>query len=171
MPKENKPNARVFAITQKDADDSNDVMAGIILINEMPAYVLFDCGVTYSFISKRFTKKLRSIPEILVEPFSVATPTSKKIETHRVHRDCKICINEHLFQAELIQLNMVEFEAILGMNWLSKNHAIVDWRLKNVKLRAPNQEEIVYYGEVKKQESLLSASQTWKATKNGEEFT
>ncbi|XP_073066032.1 uncharacterized protein [Primulina eburnea] len=168
-PKENKPNARVFAMTQKEADDSNDILAGTILINEMPAYVLFDCGATHSFISKRFTKKLRLIPEILVEPFRVATPTSKTIETHRVHRDCEICINDHLFQAELIQLNMVEFDAILGMNWLSKNHAIVDCRLKNVKLRAPNQEEIVYYGKVKKQKSLLSASQTLKAMKSGEE--
>ncbi|XP_073017913.1 uncharacterized protein [Primulina eburnea] len=168
-PKENKPNACVFAMTQKEADDSNDVVAGTILINEMPAYVLFDFGATHSFISKRFTKKLRLIPEILVEPFRVATPTSKTIETHRVHRDCEICINDHLFQAELIQLNMVEFDAILGMNWLSKNHAIVDCRLKNVKLRAPNQEEIVYYGKVKKQKSLLSASQTWKAMKSGEE--
>ncbi|XP_073278743.1 uncharacterized protein [Primulina huaijiensis] len=167
-PKENKPNARVFEITQKEADDSNDVVAGTILINEMPAYVLFDCGATYLFISKRFTKKLRLIPEILVEPFRVATPSSKTIETHRVHRDCKIRINEHLFQSEMIQLNMVEFDAILGMNWLSKNHAIVDCRLKNVKLRAPNQEEIFYYGKVKKQKSLLSASQTWKAMKSGE---
>ncbi|XP_073277633.1 uncharacterized protein [Primulina huaijiensis] len=167
-PKENKPYARVFAMTHKEADDSNDVMEDTILINEMSAYVLFDCGATHSFISKRFAKKLRLITEILVEPFRVATPTSKTIETHRVHRDCEICINDHLFQAEFIQLNMVEFDAILEMNWLSKNHAIVDCRLKNVKLRAPNQEEIVYYGKVKKQESLLSASQTWKAMKNGE---
>ncbi|XP_075486444.1 uncharacterized protein LOC142526055 [Primulina tabacum] len=138
-PKENKPNARVFAITQEEADDANDVVAGTIFINEMPAYVLFDSDATHSFISKKFTKKLELTPEILVEPFRVATHTSKTIETHRVHRKCKICINEHLFQAELIQQNMVEFDVILEMDWLSKNHALVDCRMKNVKLQAPNQ--------------------------------
>ncbi|XP_073298453.1 uncharacterized protein [Primulina huaijiensis] len=38
-PKKNKPNTRVFAITQEEADDSNKVVAGTILINEMSAYV------------------------------------------------------------------------------------------------------------------------------------
>ncbi|XP_075487942.1 uncharacterized protein LOC142527112 [Primulina tabacum] len=152
------PNARVFAITQEEADDANDVVSGIIFVNEMPAYVLFDSGATHSFISKRFTKKLGLTPEILVEPFRVATLTSKTIEKHRVHRKCKICINEHIFQAELIQLNMMEFDVILGMNWLSKNHALVDCRMKNVKLQAPKQEEVIYHGKVKKQKSFLSAA-------------
>ncbi|XP_073046072.1 uncharacterized protein [Primulina eburnea] len=169
-PKENKPNARVFAITQEEADDANDVVAGTIFVNEMPAYVLFDSGATHSFISKRFTKKLRLTPELLVEPFRVATPTSKTIETHRVHRKCKICINEHLFQAELIQLNMVEFDIILGMDWLARNNAMVDCKGKSVRIRTPDKKEVVYHGKSKKRKSLLSASQTWKAMNSGEDI-
>ncbi|XP_073153836.1 uncharacterized protein [Henckelia pumila] len=153
--KENKPNARVFALTQEEAGKANDVVAGTILINQSPAYVLFDFGATHSFISKRFAKKLGLIPEILVEPFRVATPTSKEIETHRVHRDCIIDISEHVFQAELIQLNMVEFDAILGMDWLANNHALVDCRMKNVKLRTSNLGQVIYHA--------------WKAMKSGEE--
>ncbi|XP_073022245.1 uncharacterized protein [Primulina eburnea] len=166
-PRENKPNARVFAITQEEADDANDVVAGTIFVNEMPAYVLFDSGATHSFISKRFTKKLGLTPELLVEPFRVATPTSKTIETHRVHRQCKICIHEHLFQAELIQLKMVEFDIILGMDWLARNNAMVDCKGKSVRLRTPSQKEVVYHGKSKEQKSLLSASQAWKAVKSG----
>ncbi|XP_075486356.1 uncharacterized protein LOC142525961 [Primulina tabacum] len=166
-PRENKPNARVFAITQEEADDANDVVAGTIFVNEMPTYVLFDSGATHSFISKRFTKKLGLTPELLVEPFRVATPTSKTVETHRVHRKCKICINEHLFQAELIQLNMVEFDIILGMDWLARNNAMVDCKGKSVRLRTPNQKEVVYHGKSKERKSLLSASQAWKAMKSG----
>ncbi|XP_075483566.1 uncharacterized protein LOC142523719 [Primulina tabacum] len=166
-PRENKPNARVFAITQEEADDANDVVAGTIFVNEMPTYVLFDSGATHSFISKRFTKKLGLTPELLVEPFRVATPTSKTVETHRVHRKCKICINEHLFQAELIQLNMVEFDIILGMDWLARNNVMVDCKGKSVRLRTPNQKEVVYHGKSKERKSLLSASQAWKAMKSG----
>ncbi|XP_073024377.1 uncharacterized protein [Primulina eburnea] len=167
-PKENKTNARMFAITQEEADDANDVVAGTIIINKISAYVLFDCGATHSFISKRFTKKLGLIPEILVEPFRIATPTSKTIETHKIHRNCIVYINEHTFNAELIQVNMVEFDVILGMDWLSKSHAIVDCRHKIIKLRTPSQKEITYHGKAKKRKSLLSASQTWKAMKSGE---
>ncbi|XP_073017937.1 uncharacterized protein [Primulina eburnea] len=167
-PKENKTNARMFAITQEETDDANDVVADTIIINKISAYVLFDCGATHSFISKRFTKKLGAIPEILVEPFRIATPTSKTIETQKIHRNCIVYINENTFNAELIQVNMVEFDVILGMDWLSKSHAIVDWRRKIIKLRTPSQKEITYHGKAKKRKSLLSASQTWKAMKSGE---
>ncbi|XP_075478896.1 uncharacterized protein LOC142519752 [Primulina tabacum] len=153
-PKENKPNARVFAITQEEADNANDVVAVVL----------------HSFISERFTRKLGLIPELLVEPFRVATPTNKTIETHRMHQKCKICINEQLFQAELIQLNMVGFDIILGMDWLARNNAMVDCKGKSVRLRTPDQKEVVYHGKSKERRSLLSASQAWKAVKSGEDI-
>ncbi|XP_073137010.1 uncharacterized protein [Henckelia pumila] len=65
QPKEAKPNARVFAITQEEADDANEVVAGTIFINTEPAYVLFDFSVTHSFIYRRFAKKLGLILEEL----------------------------------------------------------------------------------------------------------
>ncbi|XP_073019342.1 uncharacterized protein [Primulina eburnea] len=55
---ENKTNARVYAITQEEADNSNEVVAGTSLLNKIPAYTLFDCGATHSFVSRRFAKKL-----------------------------------------------------------------------------------------------------------------
>ncbi|XP_075515581.1 uncharacterized protein LOC142550227 [Primulina tabacum] len=57
-PKEDKPNARVFAMTQEEADNANEFVSGTILIQKVPAYALFDYGATHSFMSKRFAKKL-----------------------------------------------------------------------------------------------------------------
>ncbi|XP_075483694.1 uncharacterized protein LOC142523848 [Primulina tabacum] len=74
---ENKTNARVHAITQEEADDTNEVVAGTILLNEMPAYTLFDCGATHSFVSRRFAKKLKLKHDTLSEPLRVATPATK----------------------------------------------------------------------------------------------
>ncbi|XP_075504539.1 uncharacterized protein LOC142541978 [Primulina tabacum] len=87
-PNENKTNARVYAITQEEADNTNEVVAGTILLNEMPAYTLFDCGATHSFVSRRFSKKLKLEHDIFSEPLRVATPASKIIETHKVYRNC-----------------------------------------------------------------------------------
>ncbi|XP_073307232.1 uncharacterized protein [Primulina huaijiensis] len=168
-PKENKPNARVFAMNQEEADDANEVVSGTILLQKVPAYALFDCGATHSFVSKRFAKKLGLKPESLAEPFRIATPTSKTIETHEMHKGCKIGIANQTFSADLIQLVMVDFDIILGMDWLANNNAIVDCKGKRVKLRTPNQEEIVYHGKSKERKSLLSASQAWKAMKSGED--
>lgn len=89
-PKDVKPNARVFAMTQEEDDDASDFVSGSILIQQVSAYVLFDCGATYSFTSKRFYKKIRHKPEKLEEPFQVATTECKTIETSEIHRDCRI---------------------------------------------------------------------------------
>ncbi|XP_075521394.1 uncharacterized protein LOC142554617 [Primulina tabacum] len=115
-PNENKANARVYAITQDEADKSNDVVAGTILLNQMHAYALFDCGATHSFMSRKFAKKLKLEHETLSEPLRVATTTSKTYETHKVYRNCKISISKQNFEAEFIQLNMIEFHILLGMD-------------------------------------------------------
>ncbi|XP_075521471.1 uncharacterized protein LOC142554687 [Primulina tabacum] len=63
---ENKTNARVYTITQEEADNTNEVVACTILLNDIPAYTLFDCGATHSFVSKRFAKKLKVEHDILI---------------------------------------------------------------------------------------------------------
>ncbi|XP_075486417.1 uncharacterized protein LOC142526027 [Primulina tabacum] len=169
-PRENKPNARVFATTQEEADDAKDVVSGTIFIQQVPGYVFFDCGATHSFMSKRFAKKLGCKPEKLNEPFRIAKPTSRAIETHGIYRDCKISISNQTFSADLIQFIMVDFDIILGMDWLAKNNAMVDCKGKKVKLITPNQEEFVYQGQPKERKSLLSSSQAWRAMKSGEDI-
>ncbi|XP_073041922.1 uncharacterized protein [Primulina eburnea] len=167
---ENKTNARVYAVTQEEADNSNEVVAGTILLNKMSAYALFDCGDTHSFVSRRSAKKLKLEHDILSEPLRVATLASKTIETRKVYRNCKICISKQTFEVELIQLNMVEFDMILGMDWLVKNHAIVDCQKNEIRLQTPTKEEVLFHGKSKEIKFLLSASQAWKAIKGGKEI-
>ncbi|XP_073025165.1 uncharacterized protein [Primulina eburnea] len=169
-PKEDKPNARIFAMTQEEADDATEVVSGTILIQSVPAYALFDCGATHSFMSKRFAKKLGRRRDKLTEPFRIATPTSRAIETDEIFRDCKISINNQTFSADLIRLIMVDFDVILGMDWLARNSAIVDCKGKRVKLLTTEQEEVVFHGKSKERKLLLSAAQAWKAMKSGEDI-
>ncbi|XP_075473362.1 uncharacterized protein LOC142504371 [Primulina tabacum] len=169
-PKQDKPNARIFAITQEEVDDANEVVSGTVLIQQVPAYALFDCGATHSFMSKRFVKKLGHKPENLVEHFRIAIPTSRAIETHEIYRDCKISISNQAFSADLIQLIMVDFDIILGMDWLARNNAIVDCKGNRVNLRTPNREEVVFHGKSKERKSLLSTSQAWRAMQSGEDI-
>ena len=49
---EPRTQARVYAVTQQDADASPDVVTGIISILEHDAYTLVDPGATHSFASK-----------------------------------------------------------------------------------------------------------------------
>ena len=46
--------ARVFTLTPQDAQTSNAMVAGILLVCSFEARVLFDSGASYSFISSFF---------------------------------------------------------------------------------------------------------------------
>ncbi|XP_073123563.1 uncharacterized protein [Henckelia pumila] len=111
-PKENNPNTMVHVLTQEKADNSNDVVASTILINKIPAYVLFYCGAMHSFMAKRFAKKIGVKPDNLEEPYRVATPANQTLETQNLYRDVSIRIETKEFKADLIQLNMVEFDVV-----------------------------------------------------------
>ncbi|XP_073153881.1 uncharacterized protein [Henckelia pumila] len=56
QPNENKPNARVYAVTQEEACGANKVVEGTILINNVSLSISFDFGATHSFTSKRFVR-------------------------------------------------------------------------------------------------------------------
>lgn len=49
----------------QDAVAFRDVLSCIILINNINAYILFDSGATYSFVSKEFAKLLNLSQERL----------------------------------------------------------------------------------------------------------
>ena len=46
--------ARVFAVTQQDADTTSDVVTGMISVFNCDAHILIDHGATHSFISMGF---------------------------------------------------------------------------------------------------------------------
>ena len=54
---EPRTQARVYAVTQQDADAASDVVTGIISILDHDAYTLVDPGATHSFASKHFLDK------------------------------------------------------------------------------------------------------------------
>ncbi|XP_073300254.1 uncharacterized protein [Primulina huaijiensis] len=120
-------------------------------------------------MSKRFAKKLGTKPNKLEEPYRVATPANRILETHTLYRDISVLIENQNFKANLIQLNMVEFDVILGMDWLANNHALVDCHGNTVTIQALHQEKLLFHDKTKEQKTLISASQTCKTMKSGEE--
>ena len=48
--------------------------------------------------------------------------------------------------ADLILLDIHDFDVILGMDWLSRHHATVDCYRKEVRFCRPGQTEVVFYG-------------------------
>ncbi|XP_019164273.1 PREDICTED: uncharacterized protein LOC109160430 [Ipomoea nil] len=122
-----RTNARVFAMTQQDADVADNVVSGILPINSINAYVLFDSGSSHCFVSKRFVKSLNLITEKLDEPLIVSTPMKKiEVAADMWVKNCIFLLGGREMVANLVLLDIHDFDVILGMDWLSKNHAYID---------------------------------------------
>ena len=74
---------------------------------------------------------------------------------NRVYRDCPIRIREYEFPRDLIELSFIEFDVILGMDWLSRHEVVVDCRTKIVTLRTPSGEKVTFISERSKHLSNL----------------
>ena len=73
--------ARVFTLTQQDAQASNAVVAGTIPVCFLDARVLLDPGATHSFVSPVFASKSGWQASRMVIPLSVATPLSDSLDS------------------------------------------------------------------------------------------
>ena len=77
-------------------------------------YALIDPGSTLSFISPFVASRI-GIESELIEPFEVATPVGDFVIAKRVYMNCSVVIYSRRTVADLIELNMIEFDIIIGM--------------------------------------------------------
>lgn len=78
--------------------------------------VLFDQGSTHSFSSFLFAKQLAKSPEPLDFDLSMATPLRESVITDIAIKGCLISVEGREFVADLIILDMRDFDVILGMD-------------------------------------------------------
>ncbi|XP_073222410.1 uncharacterized protein [Cicer arietinum] len=134
-----RDHARVFALTRQDAQTSNAVVTGILYICSRDAHVLFDLGVTHSFVSSWFATRLGKCSSSLKEPLVVVTPVGENLLAKSVYHSCDITIDGKVLSVDLIVIDFVDFDVILGMDWLALHHATLDCHNKVVKFEIPGQ--------------------------------
>ncbi|XP_073279525.1 uncharacterized protein [Primulina huaijiensis] len=96
------------------------------------ATTLIDTGATHSFISEQFMHSLGLVLIGEIVHFSIVLPSGDYIHSSSVIRACPVQVNEELLHADLIVIPMIEFDVILGMDWLSTYRAVLDCVAKTV---------------------------------------
>ena len=100
----------------------------------------------------------------------MTSPLGHSISVNSVYRNCPIVIQAREFLADLIPLPFREFDLILGMDWLSKHRAIIDYGQKTVVLRCSNQTEVIVQGiGSSAMSNVISAMQTRRFMRKGYE--
>ncbi|XP_076955618.1 uncharacterized protein LOC143630508 [Bidens hawaiensis] len=118
-------NGRAFMINVNQAQSSRDVANGTFLFENRYASVLLDTGADKSFISLDFAYIINKPWDKLSKPFTIEVADGNSIIIDSVVRDCVIVLNRDEFLIDLISMQMGSFDAIVGMDWLTFNHAEV----------------------------------------------
>ncbi|GJY56743.1 putative reverse transcriptase domain-containing protein [Tanacetum coccineum] len=130
----NQVRGKAFNVNAVDALQDPNVMTGTFSLNDHFATVLFDSGADFSFISTKFVPLLNVKPSIVSPGYVIEVANGKKEEVDKIIRDCKLELGNSLFTIDLIPLGHRSFDVIVGMDWLSKNKAMIVCHEKVVRI-------------------------------------
>ncbi|XP_070009973.1 uncharacterized protein [Nicotiana sylvestris] len=138
---------RFYALTgRQDSEASPDVVTGILTIHSHAIYALIDPSSTFSYITPFFAGKLDMRSELLPHPVEVSTPVGDSIVANHVYRGCTVLINDRPTSVDLVELVMVDFDVIMGMDWLAACYANIDCRAKLVRFHFPGEPVLEWKG-------------------------
>ncbi|EOX94115.1 Uncharacterized protein TCM_003326 [Theobroma cacao] len=106
--------ARVFALTQQEAQTSNAVVSGILSVCNMNARVLFDPGATHSFISPCFASRLGRGRVRREEQLVVSTPLKEIFVAEWEYESCVVRVKDKDTSVNLVVLDTLDFD---GVSW------------------------------------------------------
>ncbi|KAL5555986.1 hypothetical protein UlMin_038222 [Ulmus minor] len=146
-----EPNARLYAYTKGDAEagGSKVVTGQLPVVNEI-ARVLFDSGATHSFISAMFVNCLDRQVECIGQAFRTVLPSGDIMLSSYWLRAVPVVISERELSADLVMLDMTDYDVILGMDFLSKYGAMIDCKAKAVGFNPPGEEKFTVLDTTKK---------------------
>ena len=85
-----------------------------------------------------FASRIHKYIKPLDYDLHVSTPLGELLEVNSVCRDCMVQIDGVELCANLLLMTFYDFDIILGMDWLTKHHAIVNCFTKEVEFDVPN---------------------------------
>ena len=91
------------------------------------------------FVNPLVARKFYIFLDILNDPFMMTIPVGVSVVGKRLYRNCLIMLPNRVTHVELLELDMVNLNVILGMDWSHACFASIDCREKVVKFNFPNE--------------------------------
>ena len=118
----------------------------MLKVFSIDVYDLLYLGATLSYVTSMIPKNFEILCDILNEPFDVCTPVGESVVAKRVFRNCPIMLPNRVSYVELVELDMVDFDVILGMDWLHACFASIYCRMRVLKFNFPNEPFVEWKG-------------------------
>ena len=134
---------QAYAIKAREDQDAPEVIASIFSLYDIEMHVLIDPGSTHSYVCIEHVFDKIPAMEQLAYDMHLISPLGHSVSMNSIYKNCPIIIQAREFLADLITLLFREFDLILGMDWLSKHRAIIDYGQKIVVLRCSDQCKVI----------------------------
>ena len=96
------------------------------MLSRLWARVLFDYGASHSFITALVVVELGLEVEALEEPLYVSSPLGIRTRIGMICGGCELEFSGILLTLDLRVMDMLEFDVILGMDWLTSYKVVID---------------------------------------------
>ncbi|KAI3739234.1 hypothetical protein L2E82_29633 [Cichorium intybus] len=125
-------------MTLEEAKEDQDVVAGTLIVNSQPAYVLFDSGAHFSFVSHDFCKRLNIPMKPLDDTCIIEVANGELVTVRHVYEKCPIEINGRILKADLLPIGIKGFDIVIGMDWLGTHNAKILCGKRMVSIKFPD---------------------------------
>ena len=96
------------------------------MLRTYPVKGLFDSDATHSFILGGLVETLLLVSTTRHSPLSMTLSDGKVVDYRDLYLDCPIKSIVMTFLVDLYKFELMEFNIILGMDWLSKHQTHID---------------------------------------------
>ncbi|GKE77159.1 putative reverse transcriptase domain-containing protein [Tanacetum coccineum] len=147
-----------FMLGAEEARQDPNIVMDTFTLNNHFSTTLFDSGADYSFVSTTFIPLLGLEPNDLGFKYKIEIASGQLVEIDKVIKGCKLEIEGHVFDIDLIPFGHGSFDVIIGMCWLSDYKAEIVCHEKVVRKPLPDGKVLRVLGERPKEKARLLMS-------------
>nr|GEY19890.1 reverse transcriptase domain-containing protein [Tanacetum cinerariifolium] len=134
---------QAYVICDVEHNQGPNVVTGTFLLNNCYATMLFDFGADKSFVDIKFSHLIDIKPVKLNSSYEFELADGKVVSTNSVLRGCTLNLLDHLFDINLIPIELGMFDVIVGMDWLVERDALIVCGKKEVHVPYKNKTLVV----------------------------
>ncbi|GJT91207.1 putative reverse transcriptase domain-containing protein [Tanacetum coccineum] len=112
----NQARGRAFMLGVEEARQDSNIVTGAFTLNDHYATTLFDSGADYSFVYTTFIPLLDIDLSDLGFSYEIEIASGQLVEIDKVIKGCKLEIEGHMFDINLIPFGSGSFDVIIGMD-------------------------------------------------------
>nr|GFA27506.1 putative reverse transcriptase domain-containing protein [Tanacetum cinerariifolium] len=123
---------QAYALRDGDQNLEPNVMTGTFLVNNRYARVLFDSGSDKIFVNINFSRLIDIEPVKVNHSYEVELADGRVVSTNTILKGCALNLVNHLFEINLMPIELGTFDVITGMDWLTLHDAVIIYGKKEV---------------------------------------